>query len=57
MARGLQRANDSESLAMLDIWNGPRRCSPILLRGRRCRKFPPLAGKEYERYILYRSAL
>lgn len=57
MARGLQRANGSESLAMLDIWNGPRRYSPILLRGRRCRKFPPLAGKEYERYILYRSTL
>lgn len=28
MARGLQRANGSESLAQLDMLNGPGRCGP-----------------------------
>ncbi|WP_143122603.1 hypothetical protein [Sporomusa acidovorans] len=45
--RGPQRANDSGSLALLSIANGPGRCSPIRSsRGRRCRDSSAVTRKQ-----------
>jgi len=52
MHRGLQRANGSESLALLGMWNGPGRYSLIRI----CEVgavgiLPPLLGSRYRIFI------
>jgi hypothetical protein len=54
MAREPQRANGSESLALLSMSNGPGRYSPSRASGVGTVGFlPPLPGSGYRTIILY----